>query len=60
MWGAILSLLSGIINLIPKVRKWDMQSRAARESDAAKRRIDAALDGDGLSNPRSDRPDKQR
>ena len=44
MWGAILKLLSGIVELIPKVRKWGVTSKAARETDEQHRRIDDSID----------------
>ena len=44
MWGAILRLLSGIVDLIPKARKWGMDSKIAKKADADKARIDSAID----------------
>ena len=59
MWGAILNLLSGIVNIIPKVRNWGVTSAAAKKADADKRLIDDVIEH-GLPHPGPDRAKRQR
>lgn len=44
MWASILKIVSELVSLIKPGRKWIMESKAAKEAAAQKRRADASID----------------